>query len=261
MGQDPEQLRAEIAQTRAELGQDLDTLAEKVTPSKVVGRRVDATKERMSGIREKVMGSAGSAGGAVTSTAGSAAGTVAGAAGSTADTVTQAPAMAREKAAGNPFAAGVIAFGLGWLASSLIPASRAEQQGAGKLKDAAAEPVKETLSQAASEMKESLAPAAQDAVQSVKQTATDAASTVKEQAGTAGAQVKDQASSSAGTVADTAKSSAQDAKDQATSPPAATVPPVDDLGSVMDEPFPAEPEGLSASERDPLRDPYRTPPL
>ncbi len=61
MGEDPEQLRAEIARTRAELGQDLDTLVEKVSPSKVVERKVDATKEAVVGVKEKIMGSAASA--------------------------------------------------------------------------------------------------------------------------------------------------------------------------------------------------------
>ena len=61
MGQDPEELRAEIARTRAELGQDLDVLVEKVTPSKVVERKVDATKEAVVGVKDKIMGSASSA--------------------------------------------------------------------------------------------------------------------------------------------------------------------------------------------------------
>lgn len=165
--QDPEQIRAEIAQTRAQLGQDLDTLAEKVTPSKVVERRVDATKEAVSSVKEKIMGSAtsakdsvmgtaGSAGHSVGDTAGSAGSSVAGAAHATADAAgsavgtvgsaaAQAPTVAKQKAAGNPIAAGIVAFGLGWLVSSLVPASQKEQQGASRLKDAAqqaAEPAK-----------------------------------------------------------------------------------------------------------------------
>jgi hypothetical protein len=36
---------------------------------------------------------------------------------------------------GNPLAAGLIAFGVGWLAASLIPASRPEQQAAAKAKE------------------------------------------------------------------------------------------------------------------------------
>ena len=60
MAQDAEQLKAEIARTREDLGGDLDLLAEKVTPSKVVGRRVDAAKGALSGVKERVMGSADS---------------------------------------------------------------------------------------------------------------------------------------------------------------------------------------------------------
>ncbi|MDX6219610.1 MAG: hypothetical protein QOJ48_1291, partial [Frankiales bacterium] len=37
----PEQIRAEIEQTRAEMQRDADRLTEKVTPSKVVERRVE----------------------------------------------------------------------------------------------------------------------------------------------------------------------------------------------------------------------------
>jgi hypothetical protein len=185
VGQDPEELRAEIARTRAELGQDLDVLVEKVTPSKVVERKVDATKEAVVGVKEKIMGSAASAKQSVMGSAGSATssagGTLSGAghgvassvsstghsvagsvssAGSTvagsvssaghtvADAAAQAPATVKQKASGNPFAAGVVAFGLGWLVSSLLPASKVEQQGADKLKEAAqavAEPVKQGL--------------------------------------------------------------------------------------------------------------------
>ena len=38
-------------------------------------------------------------------------------------------------ARGNPIAVGLGAFALGWLVSSLIPASRAEQRAAGTLRD------------------------------------------------------------------------------------------------------------------------------
>ena len=192
MGEDPEQLRAQITRTRAELGQDLDTLVEKVTPAKVVERKVDATKEAVAGVKDKIMGSAGSAKEAVmgtastasdtmTGAAGSAGAATAGAASSVVDTVStvasHAPAQVKQKAAGNPMAAGVVAFGLGWLISSLVPASRSEKKGASKIKDAATSmsgPLKEQVTQAASDVKENLAPAAAEAVSAVKDTASDA---------------------------------------------------------------------------------------
>ena len=40
MGEESEQLRREIDETRRELGTDVDALTEKVSPSRVVGRRV-----------------------------------------------------------------------------------------------------------------------------------------------------------------------------------------------------------------------------
>lgn len=261
MGQDPEELRAEIARTRAELGDDLDVLVEKVTPSKVVERKVDATKEAVVGVKEKIMGSASSAKESVmgsTSSATSSAGSSVSNAGHTvADVASQAPTAVKQKASGNPFAAGVVAFGLGWLVSSLLPASRVEQQGAEALKDAAqsvADPVKQGLASAANEVKDTLAPAAQEAVQAVKQEATDAASTVKEQAGQAQAEVKDQATTSAGTVKETASSAAQDAKQQATgsTPPPATAdePTVTVVveEDVVPAPFPPDPTGPTAGD-------------
>ena len=52
--------------------EDLDVLVEKVTPSKVVERKVDATKEAVVGVKEKIMGSASSAKESVMGSAGSA---------------------------------------------------------------------------------------------------------------------------------------------------------------------------------------------
>jgi len=91
------------------------------------------------------------------------------------------PEQARQRARGNPLAAGLIAFGAGWLLSSLLPATESEQQAAAELKDLAAEkggPVKEQLSQAGQEATQSLRKSAQQRAQSVKETAAGAASTV-----------------------------------------------------------------------------------
>ena len=58
MGQSPEELRREIEQTRRELSYDVDTLSDKVSPSRVVERRVDRTKASLAGVKDKVMGTA-----------------------------------------------------------------------------------------------------------------------------------------------------------------------------------------------------------
>ena len=180
---DPEVIRRDIESTRSDLSRNVDALTEKVSPSRVVGRRVDRAKDAVGSVKDKVMGSNddpydhGAVGGA-TDKASSVASSIG-------DTATSAPTIARQKTRGNPLAAGMIAFGVGWLASSLLPATEKEQEAAAAVKDKASEhsdtltaPIKE----AAGNAKENLRAPAQDAVQSVKGTATEATATVKDEA-------------------------------------------------------------------------------
>src|SRR5437868_12455688 len=57
MGEETARLRAEIDQTREDLTRDVDLLAEKTSPSKIVERRVQRTKRGIAGLKDKVMGS------------------------------------------------------------------------------------------------------------------------------------------------------------------------------------------------------------
>ncbi|TQM43946.1 DUF3618 domain-containing protein [Pseudonocardia cypriaca] len=222
---EPEQIRAEIERTQTALGQDVDALTEKVTPKKIVERRVDRARSTMGRWKENVMGASPVGRGDVTSAAQGAAGTVSQAAqsvsGTAASTVSeaastvsdaastgaqalqQAPEVIRQQARGNPLAAGLIAFGAGWLVSSLLPASRKEQELAGQAKDMAqqvAQPLGQTVGQAASEVKENLREPAQQAVESVRSTATEAGQTVAEEGKAAAGQVQGRAQDATGTV-------------------------------------------------------------
>jgi hypothetical protein len=196
MSSNPDEIRRDIERTRQELSSDVDLLTEKVSPTKVMERRVERARGAVSSVKEKVMGSATD----TKSTAGAGLGTaqdkVSSAASSVADTASSAPQMARQKAQGNPLAAGVIAFGAGWLLSSLIPASEKEQQAAAAVKDKASEhsdKLTGPLSEAAQQAKENLREPAQQAAESIKSTATDAASTVKDETQSATGDVADQA--------------------------------------------------------------------
>ncbi len=211
---DPDVIRRQIEDTRRELSYDVDALNEKVNPARVVDRRVTAAKGRVTGLKDKVMGTAhdtahsghglaSDAAGSVQGAAGSAAGSVQDAASTAAGAIQGAPDMAIRQTQGNPLAAGLIAFGVGWLVSSLLPATQREQQLAQQAetavrdnKDALLAPAK----QAAQEIGEQLKPAAQDAVESVKSTAQDAAATVKEEGQSAAADVQGQAQQSKDTV-------------------------------------------------------------
>ena len=84
MGEESDQLRRQIEQTRQELGTDVDALTEKVSPKRVVERRVEGTKNAIGGFKERIMGTTSdvtsSAGGTVSGTASSMQDTVSGAA-------------------------------------------------------------------------------------------------------------------------------------------------------------------------------------
>jgi hypothetical protein len=188
MTSDPDQIRGDIHQTQQELSADVGALSEKLSPPRIVERRVQRTRASMTNIKNRIMGSTSSG---VSSTrdrassmASSSRDTVSSAASSAADTVSSAPETVRRRTEGNPLAAGVIAFGAGWLVSSLLPPTSAEQQVATQVKDAAAEqarPIADQLGEAAQHAKEQLREPVRQAADSMKSTASGAASTVTEE--------------------------------------------------------------------------------
>ena len=126
MSQSPEEIRAEIERTRARLGTDVDAVAEKASPSNMVHRQTDKVKDSVGRVKDKVMGAADDAGSNTKSMMHDAG-----------QMASDAPHQIARKAEGNPMAAGLIAFGAGWLLSSLFPASRVEQQAAERVKEQA----------------------------------------------------------------------------------------------------------------------------
>jgi hypothetical protein len=199
----------------------VDALTEKISPQRIVERRVRRTHTAMTNVKDRIMGStsdayqtAGSAtsgvAGSVSDRASAARDTAADVASSAVETVRSAPDTVRRRASGNPLAAGLIAFGAGWLLSSLLPASQPEQQVATQVKDFATEqgrPVVQQLGQAGQEAAQELKESAQQRAESVKQTATDAAQTVKGEAQSAASDVKGQAQESTSRVRDQASPS------------------------------------------------------
>ncbi len=191
---DPEAIRREIEQTRAELAGDVDRLADRTSPKRVVRRNVDRLGSRWSNVKESVMGTprsagssmhgvagtvkdtAGSAAGTVKDTASSAAGTVKDAAGTAADALRDSPHRVARQTRGNPLAVGLIAFGAGLVAASLIPASEAEKQAGQKIADHS-EGIVEKAKESLQDVGQDLTDSARESVQQVKETARDAAQT------------------------------------------------------------------------------------
>jgi gas vesicle protein len=185
---DPEQIRREIERTRSELSDNVNALGDKVNPGSIVKRQAGKVRGAATSVKEAVMGSAADAtdkGQQVATTMGEA--------------VSDAPSKVARKAQGSPIAAGLIAFGAGLFVSSLLPASKVEQQAAEKVKDTA-QPMVDDLTDTAKEVAENLKAPAQQAIEEVKSTATDAASTVKDEASSAAGEVKTQAQDSTGAV-------------------------------------------------------------
>jgi Protein of unknown function (DUF3618) len=212
---DPDEIRADIERTRAALSDDVDDLAESVKPKNMAGRQVGKVKEAASNIKDRVMGSddddystgavstasdkASSAKEAVADKTYAARDTVSEKASEARDAVSRAPATVKRKAQGNPLAAGVIAFGIGMLVSSLIPSTEKERQAVSHLQENL-EPVKEKASEVAQEVAANLKGPAQEAAHSVKTAATEGAENVRQEGAAATAEVKDQAQASKETV-------------------------------------------------------------
>ena len=200
MTTDPDEIRSDIERTRTEVGSDVDALAEKVNPTKAVGRQTDKVRERLGGMRDAVMGSPDDRDGSTLDDVKNKAGDWANQAG---QAVQGAPDQVTRKTRGNPLAAGLIALGVGWLVGSLLPASKTEQGLATSLKEQA-QPVVDEAKNAAKEAADNLKPQAQDAVESVKQTATEGAQ-----------QVRDEGQQHAQNLSDQSQRAAQHVKDDA----------------------------------------------
>lgn len=173
----PDQIREDIEATRGELGRDVDALADKVSPPKIMERQKTRIRQRFVDVKQRVMGVAEDVGQAASS-AGHSAGDALASAG---EAVQELPQKARQTAQGAPIVVGAVAAGLGYLIASLIPATDAERRLGSTLRGRA-QPVMDKAKQAAQEAAESLKEPAQEAFAHVKEAAMSSAQTVKQEA-------------------------------------------------------------------------------
>jgi hypothetical protein len=170
-----EQLTRDIDTRRAELSRDIDALTDRVSPAQVVERRKAATRSRVRSMRDKVMGSAQHTKQKAASGGSHATDSVQSTAHHAADTV-------ERQTEGNPLAAGLVAFGAGWLASSLMPAHEKEAHAAQQLVETAKDnPLVDEAKSVGQEMGESLKESATGAADQVKSTAQSSAEHVKQE--------------------------------------------------------------------------------
>jgi len=189
MGKSADEVRADIEDTRRDMSETIDAIADRTSPQRVIRRRRERMATGLRSMKDRVMGQAdsayGSAGGQVRSLSESAQER----AGGLAEQARQAPDMVVHQTQGNPLAAGVIAFGAGLLAASLVPPSEAEQRLAGKLSEHA-QPLQDEVRQAGQQVADDLKDKAREGAEQVKSRAQDAAETVQEDARSSAGDVK-----------------------------------------------------------------------
>jgi len=99
----------------------------------------------------------------------------------TAGMVRHAPRAVVTQARGNPLAAGIIAFGVGMLAATLLPVTDAERRAGQELRDRG-EPLTDRVKDVANDLRTDQSSTVQEAVGEVTDTARDAARTTRQQA-------------------------------------------------------------------------------
>ncbi len=191
---DPDKLADDARRTQDSLRGNVTRLTERVNPEKFVGSRRQKVSQTMSSVKDQIMGAKDDIAGEAKDRARSAADSAQNAGGGSGNT----PEAVRDKTQGNPIAAGLIAFGAGWLASSLLPASDTEKKAASKLEDHAAEPLKQSAQEVAGNLKEP----AQQAARAVQETTQDAANRTTEHAKSARSDVQGHAQDAKNDVAD-----------------------------------------------------------
>jgi gas vesicle protein len=159
VGQEPDRIRAEIEQTRADMSETVDALGYKAdvkTRAKEnLQDKTQSAKESIVGVKDKVVGGTPDAG--------------------------EVKAKARRGASvaqENPLGLAIGAVAVGFVAGMLIPSTRVEDEKLGEASDSVIEKVKET---------------GQEALEHGKQVAQDAAQTAKESGQEHAQQVKDSA--------------------------------------------------------------------
>ena len=171
MGQEPDRIRAEIEQTRAEMTETVDALGYKADVKTRAKENLqdkrDSAKEAIVGVKDKIVG-AGDSVGEHTPDAG------------------QVKAKAKQGASlaqQNPLGLAIGAVAVGFVAGLLLPSTRVEDEKLGEASDSVIEKVKETGQEALEHGKQ----VAQDAAQTAKESGQEHAEQVKESATSGGA--------------------------------------------------------------------------
>jgi hypothetical protein len=170
VGEEPDRIRAEIEQTRAEMTETVDALGYKADVKTRAKENLQekraAAKESIVGMKDKIVGAGDSVTGTVSDKTPDAA---------------QVKAKARRGASvaqENPLGLAIGSVAVGFIAGMLIPSTRVEDEKLGEASDTVIEKMKETGQEALERGKQ----VAQDAAEAAKESGREHAEQVKESA-------------------------------------------------------------------------------
>ena len=186
MGQDPNQIRQDIEDTRAEMSETVEAIGYKAD---VPSRAKDKVSDTVDNVKNKVSGTATRAKEAVTGTT-SRVGDAAPSGGEVKQQAKRAVGLAQE----NPLGLAVGAAALGFLAGLAVPSTRMENQRLGRVADQVKGKVKETGQEALDRGKQVAQEAASSAAETAKERTQeygqDLAQSAKQNAQDLGAQTR-----------------------------------------------------------------------
>ena len=221
MGQDPEQIREEIEQTRAEMGETVGAITYKTDLKSRTRDKVSDTKDKLTGkasdVKDRVTGTVSSATDSVSDRMPSGGGSEGGGLSATKDKITSATPDAQQvkykarRAASvaqqNPLGLALGSLALGFLAGSLIPSTDVENEKIGPIADQIKEEA-QNVGHEALERGKAVAAQAQEAASSAMQASEQAKGVAGEATGQAQG-LKDSVKESAQNVQSTAQSTAK----------------------------------------------------
>jgi hypothetical protein len=158
MAEEPNELTDRIERQRESISATVDEIENRISPSRIAARRTYRMKRTVVDWKDRLMGndepdypwnrsmaSSGMYQGYESEHHG------------LRETAQHAPEAIRRQTQGNPFAAGVIALGAGWLTASLLPETRSERRVMQKIQpglESAARTVRDEASELAGELRE-----------------------------------------------------------------------------------------------------------
>jgi hypothetical protein len=179
MGQDPDAIRQEIAQTRAEMTETVGAIGYKAdVPSRAkekVAGKLDTVKDKVTRAKQAVAGTASRAGDTVGDTA-----SRVGDATPSGDQVRQSGRRAAGLAQENPLGLAIGAVAVGFLAGLVVPSTRAEDERLGPVADQVKDKVKETGQEALERGKEVAREAASSTAEAAREHGQDLAASAKQ---------------------------------------------------------------------------------